>query len=107
MQGDIQTRYRALAGDEVFFTTGTDEHGQKIHEAAKQAGQSEKDYVDSFAAKFRELKSVLNLSDNIHFIRTTDPDHEAAAQHIWKLCQENTDSEGKSDIYKKTYKGLC
>lgn len=106
VQADITARYRRMLGDSVFFNTGTDEHGQKIHEAAKKAGQSEKEYVDIFAAKFRNLKGVLNLSDDIHFIRTTDPHHEAAAQHMWKLCQANEDESGQPDIYKKTYKGL-
>jgi len=86
-------------GEEVFFTTGTDEHGQKIAQKADEAGQPRQEYVDHFAEQFSKLKSGLNLSyDN--FIRTTDESHKKAAQEIWKRC------EAKGDIYKKKYKGL-
>lgn len=99
VQADTLARYWRLMGDEVFFSTGTDEHGQKIAEKADAAGQDRQAYVDHYAAEFNKLKEALNLSyDN--FIRTTDPHHMAAAQHIWKLCDE------AGDIYKKKYKGL-
>ena len=100
VQADIVVRYRKLLGDEVFFNTGTDEHGQKLYEAAKKAGKEPQAYVDEYAAKFRELKSKLNLDPDIHFIRTTDPHHVRAAQEIWRRCAE------KGDIEKRTYKGL-
>jgi len=99
VQADTLARYGRLMGQEVFFTTGTDEHGQKIAEKADNEGKDRQAYVDHFAASFGTLKDSLNLSyDN--FIRTTDEHHKAAAQEIWKRC------EAAGDIYKKTYKGL-
>jgi methionyl-tRNA synthetase len=97
IRADAVARFRRLQGDEVFFNTGTDEHGAKIHEAAMKEGIAPQVYTDRLALKFRELKELLNLSvDN--FIRTTDPHHVMAAQEFWKLCTEN------GDIYKKFYK---
>lgn len=100
VQADIIARCRRLTGDEVFFNTGTDEHGQKIFQRAKDEGKDPQAYTDEYAAKFRALKGPLGLSDDIHFIRTTDAHHIQAAQAIWKKCLE------KGDIYKKKYKGL-
>jgi len=100
VQADIIARYRKIRGDEVFFTTGTDEHGQKIFEAAKKAGKSPQQYVDEYAAKFRSLKDTLNLYPDLHFIRTTDEKHIDAVQEIWKRCA------ARGDIEKRTYKGL-
>lgn len=96
---DALARYWRLIGHEVFFNTGTDEHGQKIAEKADEKGQSRQEYVDHFANEFKKLKESLDLSFD-RFIRTTDADHKAAAQAIWKKCEEN------GDIYKKKYKGL-
>ncbi|MBY0538248.1 methionine--tRNA ligase [Patescibacteria group bacterium] len=96
---DTLARYWRLMGHEVFFTTGTDEHGQKIAEKADSEGIPRQEYVDTYAAKFADLKTSLNIS-NDNFIRTTDASHKAAAQAIWNKCLE------KGDIYKKTYKGL-
>ncbi|MES2966825.1 MAG: methionine--tRNA ligase [Patescibacteria group bacterium] len=96
---DTLARHWRLQGHEVFFTTGTDEHGQKIAEKADSEGISRQQYVDTYAAKFAELKGALNIS-NDNFIRTTDATHKAAAQAIWNKCL------AKGDIYKKTYKGL-
>ncbi|MFT5036830.1 MAG: methionyl-tRNA synthetase [Candidatus Azotimanducaceae bacterium] len=99
VQADTLARYWRLAGHEVFFSTGTDEHGQKIAGKADEAGQSRQEYVDHFAGEFAKLKDSLNLSyDN--FIRTSNEDHKKAAQELWKRC------EAKGDIYKKKYKGL-
>jgi methionyl-tRNA synthetase len=99
IQADTLARYFRLMGDEVFFNTGTDEHGQKIAEKADQEGKSRQAYVDHFANEFQKLKTVLNLSyDN--FIRTTDESHKQAAQEIWRRCLAN------GDIYKKKYSGL-
>jgi len=100
VQADILARYRALMGDDVFFTTGTDEHGQKIAQRAEGEGKEPQAYTDEFAEKFRALKGQLGLSDNLHFVRTTDAHHKIAAQEIWKRCA------AKGDIYKKKYKGL-
>ena len=99
VQADALARYWRLMGHEVFFNTGTDEHGQKIAQKANEKKQSRQDYVDHFAEQFEQLKSGLNLSYNA-FIRTTNTDHKKAAQELWKRC------EAKGDIYKKKYKGL-
>ena len=100
VQADVIARYRTLLGDEVFFNTGTDEHGQKLYEAAQKAGKTPQAYVDEYATKFRSLKEKLNLHAGLHFIRTTDPHHVHAAQEIWRKCL------AKGDIEKRTYKGL-
>src|SRR6185503_3879110 len=97
VQADIIARYHADRGDEVFFNTGTDEHGLKIYRKALEEGKDPQVYTDEYAAKFRNLKPLLNLSDDIHFIRTTDPHHKKAAQEFWKLCEKN------GDIYKGVY----
>jgi methionyl-tRNA synthetase len=100
VQADILARYAALQGREVFFSTGTDEHGQKIFETAQKAGKTPQAYVDEYAAKFRLLKERLELKDDLHFIRTTDEHHVQAAQEIWRRCL------AKGDIEKRKYKGL-
>lgn len=97
IRADVLARMHRALGDDVFFNTGTDEHGQKIYQKALEAGQDPKAYCDEYAAKFEDLKIGLGLSyDN--FIRTTDEHHLKAAQEFWKIC------EAKGDIYKKTYK---
>lgn len=99
-RADILARYHRLLGDEVFFNTGTDEHGLKIYRAAQKEGKELQKYADEYAAKFDRLKEALNLSyDN--FIRTTDPRHVATAQEFWKRCEKNGDIEKK--IYKVKY----
>jgi methionyl-tRNA synthetase len=99
IQADIVARYKRLMGHEVFFSTGTDEHGQKIYQKAKEVGQDVQAYVDHYANEFRKLKDALNLSNDT-FVRTTDSHHVAAAQELWRRCTE------AGDIYKKKYKGL-
>src|ERR1700744_6316949 len=100
VQSDIIARFRALMGDDVFFSTGTDEHGQKLFEAAKKAGMTPQEYVDEYAAKFKALPGRLGVADSIHFIRTTEERHVKAAQEIWRRCL------AAGDIEKRTYKGL-
>lgn len=97
VQADILARHWASKGDDVFFNTGTDEHGVKILRKAQEQGIEPQAYVDEWAAKFRGLKDKLGLYDGLHFIRTTDPHHEAAAQELWRRC------EAAGDIYKKNY----
>lgn len=99
VQADVLARVWKTAGSDVFFSTGTDEHGQKIYEAAEKAGQTTKEYADRYTAEFQKLKQLLNLSNDA-FIRTTSPAHIAAAQEMWRRCNAN------GDIYKKTYTGL-
>lgn len=99
LQADALARYWRLLGHEVFFNTGTDEHGQKIAQKADEKGESRQSYVDHYADEFKRLGEVLNLSfDN--FIRTTNAGHKLAAQEIWRRCEAN------GDIYKKKYSGL-
>ncbi len=99
VQADALARFARLVGREVFFNTGTDEHGQKIFEAAAKAGQDVRGYADHYSAEFKKLGAALDLSYD-RFIRTTEPEHYIAAQAIWQLCHE------AGDIYKKKYKGL-
>jgi methionyl-tRNA synthetase len=96
VEADAWARHRRLLGDEVFFNTGTDEHGQKIYQKALEAGKDPQTYTDEYAATFSELKSALNLSYDA-FIRTTDSNHKGAAQEFWKRCAAS------GDIYKKKY----
>lgn len=96
VHADIIARYKRLLGHEVFFNTGTDEHGQKIYQKAKEEGKDPQKYVDEYAARFLELKNALNLSSD-NFIRTTDPAHKRAAEEFWRRCEKN------GDIYKKNY----
>ncbi|MDP2651256.1 MAG: methionine--tRNA ligase [bacterium] len=99
IQADAIARFKRLLGKDVFFSTGTDEYGQKIWEASQKESKDTQDYVDYYAERYLELKKRLNLSyDN--FIRTTSGGHILAAQEFWKLCDK------KGDIYKKNYKGL-
>ncbi len=99
VQTDTLARLWRHLGEEVFFSTGTDEHGQKIWEAAQKKGQPVQEYVDHYAYEVAKLKGSLSLTNDA-FIRTTDPQHMAAAQEIWRRC------ETKGDIYKKKYSGF-
>lgn len=99
IQADTLARAWRLAGEEVFFSTGTDEHGQKILQAAEKEDKDVQAYVDHYAAEFEKLKTALNLS-NDGFIRTTEPRHQEAAKEMWRRC------EAAGDIYKKKYTGL-
>ena len=99
VQADTLARYWRLLGNEVFFNTGTDEHGQKIAQKADAEGRARQEYVDFYAARFNTLKEALNLSYDA-FIRTSSDAHKAAAQELWKRC------DAKGDIYKKSYTGL-
>ncbi|MFH2118603.1 MAG: methionine--tRNA ligase, partial [Candidatus Paceibacterota bacterium] len=96
--GDVIARYqRELLGKQVIFNTGTDEHGQKIYQEAQKANQDPQTYADEYAAKFEDLKNLLNLSYT-HFIRTTAKHHQEAAQEFWHRC------DTRGFIYKKDYK---
>lgn len=87
IQADALARYHELKGEDVFFNTGTDEHGKKIYEKAVEDGKSPKEYVDVYAAKFRDLKNLLGLSDKLNFSRTTDDKHILAAQEMWRRVE--------------------
>jgi len=100
IQVDALARYHRFLGEDVFFLTGTDEHGQKIAKAAQEAGKEPKEFCDEISNEFRKLKEVLNLS-NDDFIRTTDQRrHWPVVKKVWLKLKEN------GDIYKKKYKGL-
>lgn len=88
IQADVIARFKAQEGYEVFFNTGTDEHGQKIYQKAVEEGKDPQAYTDEYAEKFDILKNKLNLTYN-NFIRTTDTHHKKAAQEIWKRCLDN------------------
>ncbi|MDQ3245075.1 MAG: methionine--tRNA ligase, partial [bacterium] len=94
---DVIARYKKLVGYDVFFNTGTDEHGQKLFNSAKEADKDVQDYVDEYAEKFKGLKELLGISDDVHFIRTTDAHHIKSAQEFWNICKAN------GYIYKKSY----
>lgn len=96
---DSIARYKRLEGYDVFFQTGTDEHGQKIELKAQEAGISPKDYVDKVAAQVRDIWDMMNSSYD-KFIRTTDADHEKQVQRIFKKLYD------QGDIYKGHYEGL-
>ena len=89
IRADALARYYKELGHEVFFNTGTDEHGQKLLADATKAGKDVKDYVDFYAEKFRGLKDLLSISEDVHFIRTTDEHHIKAAQEMWRIVKAN------------------
>ena len=97
IKADVIARYEASHGATIFFNTGTDEHGLKIYQKAKELGMDVQAYCDEYSAKFRPLKEKLNLSYT-NFIRTTDAHHMAAVQEFWRRC------EASGDIYKKLYR---
>jgi methionyl-tRNA synthetase len=96
---DAIARYQRLIGKDVFFLTGTDEHGQKIEEIAKECGISPQKYVDGVAGEIRNIWDLMNTSYD-KFIRTTDDYHEKAVQNIFKKLYD------QGDIYKGEYSGL-
>lgn len=96
---DAIARYKRMLGYDVYFLTGTDEHGQKIEECANSAGVTPKEYVDRVAGEIRQICDSLNTTYD-KFIRTTDDYHEKAVQKVFKKLYEN------GDIYKGEYKGM-
>ena len=98
MVADAIARSRRLLQDDVFFLTGTDEHGQKVERAAQKAGLDTREFADRMAAKFRGLSSLLNIS-NDDFIRTTEERHKRAAQAIWQRVAD------RGYLYKAPYEG--
>ena len=96
---DAIARYKRSQGYDVWFQTGTDEHGQKIELKAQEAGKSPKEFVDDVAAQVKEIADMMNTSYN-YFIRTTDDYHEKQVQKMFKKMYE------KGDIYKGYYEGM-
>ena len=96
---DAIARYKRSRGFDVFFQTGTDEHGQKIELKAEEAGVTPKEFVDNVAGEIKKIWDLMNTSYD-KFIRTTDEDHERQVQKIFKKMYE------KGDIYKGYYEGM-
>ncbi|MFH1582284.1 MAG: methionine--tRNA ligase, partial [bacterium] len=100
VQADVIARYHRSLGENVWFLTGTDEHGAKIVKAAEKAGKDVVSFTDEISSKFKELTKVLNIS-NDDFIRTTDQKrHWPTVERVWKQLLD------QGDIYKSKYKGL-
>ncbi|BCW45992.1 methionine--tRNA ligase [Arthrobacter sp. StoSoilB5] len=95
---DAMARFKRLDGHEVFFMTGTDEHGLKMQQSAEKEGITAKQLADRNSAAFKQMSQDLGISHD-RFIRTTDPDHYAASQAIWKKMEAN------GDIYLSKYEG--
>ena len=95
---DALARWNKLQGKDVFFLTGTDEHGKKVADSAEKAGKSPKEFADIMSKKFQEAWTSLNIKPN-RFIRTTDPDHEKTVKEITEKIHKN------GDIYKGEYEG--
>ena len=98
MVADAIARSRRLLGDDVFFLTGTDEHGQKVERAAQKAGMKTEIFAEQIAGSFRQMCRDLNIS-NDDFIRTTEPRHRRASQELWRCVA------ARGDIYKGDYEG--
>lgn len=97
VRADTIARYKKLVGYDVFFNTGTDEHGIKIYEKAKENGLDAQTFVDQGFVTFKEQLALFGVSHDVHFIRTTDSDHEKSAQEFWRRVRDN------GFIYKKNY----
>lgn len=95
---DMIARFMRLDGREVKFLTGTDEHGQKVEKAALSSGKNPQEFVDGVSRNFQDLASFMRFTHD-DFIRTTEPRHIKAAQHIWKALQQ------KGEIYQGEYSG--
>ncbi len=96
---DVIARFHRMRGEQVYFLTGTDEHGQKVEKAAAARGITPKQLADEVVANYTELWKQMGMT-HFRFIRTTDADHKAQVQQLFKRLLD------KGDIYKATYKGL-
>ena len=95
---DAIKRYKELQGYDVFFTTGSDEHGQKIEETAAKAGMTPKEYVDMIVNEIKKLWKTMDINYDA-FVRSSDPQHEKNAQYVFQKLYD------KGDIYKGEYEG--
>ena len=95
---DFFARFKSIDDYNVYFLTGTDEHGLKIQRSAEKAGQEPKEFCDQISQTFKSLSKTLNLS-NTDFIRTTEDRHKKTVQHLWSLLEKN------DDIYLSNYSG--
>ena len=97
VRADTIARYKKLTGHDVYFNTGTDEHGIKVYEKAKEKNIKVQDFVNQGLETFKEQLKMFGVSEDVHFIRTTDEHHQSAAQEFWKQVSKN------GYIYKKNY----
>ncbi len=98
MAADVMARYHRMCGDDVFFLTGVDEHGQKLERVAAEKGMTEQEYCDNISARFMSLWEKMDIS-NDYFIRTTSERHKAAAQKFFQAVYD------AGDVYKAHYEG--
>jgi methionyl-tRNA synthetase len=96
---DVVARFHRQLGDDVFFLTGTDEHGTKVAQAAFERGLTPRRHADEMVGKFKEVARNVDATNDF-FIRTTDPEHEAFVQQFVQRCRDN------GDIYERVYSGL-
>ena len=85
---DVVARFHRLSGHDVFFLTGTDEHGQKVEQAAQAADVAPKEFVDAISANFRDMADAMAISYD-DFIRTTEPRHIKSAQALWQKVADS------------------
>ncbi len=97
VRADAIARYKALLGEDVYFNTGTDEHGIKIYEKAQESGLTVQAFVDQGFETFKEQLKMFGINESVHFVRTTDEHHVKATQEFWKIVNKN------GYIYKKNY----
>jgi methionyl-tRNA synthetase len=97
VRADAIARYKKLIGQDVYFNTGTDEHGIKIYEKAKENGMKVQDFVDQGFETFKNQLKMFGITEEAHFVRTTDKHHIKSAQYFWELVDKN------GYIYKKNY----
>jgi methionyl-tRNA synthetase len=100
MATDAIARYHRLNGENVYFSTGTDDHGQKMLRTAREQGKTAQELADELTPAFRDMAQTLNCSHD-DFIRTSEPRHHASVSELWQRIAEN----GRDDIYKDSYKG--
>ena len=100
MATDAIARYHRLNGENVYFSTGTDDHGQKMLQTARDQGKTAQELADELTPAFRDMAQALNCSHD-DFIRTSEPRHHASVSELWQRIADN----GRDDIYKDSYKG--
>jgi methionyl-tRNA synthetase len=100
MATDAIARYHRLNGENVYFSTGTDDHGQKMLQTARELGKTAQELADELTPAFREMAQALNCSHD-DFIRTSEARHHASVSELWQRIADN----GREDIYKDSYKG--
>lgn len=98
IRADAIARYKKLTGFDVFFNSGTDEHGMKVFEKAKEEGKDPKKFVDEAFERFKKQTASFGMTEEIHYVRTTDEKHKKSAQKFWQKVVDN------GFIYKKNYK---